>query len=44
MSSARPWLMDGAGGVLGAVLGSLYIRHSRRSRTIVSTYRELIHA
>ena len=35
-------VMDGLGGVLGAVLGTLYIRHSRRSRTIVRAFRALL--
>lgn len=35
-------MMDGLGGVIGAVLGPLYIRHSKRSRAIVSTFSELL--
>lgn len=31
-------MLDGLGGVLGAVLGPLYIRHSRRSRAIVDSF------
>jgi hypothetical protein len=31
-------MMDGLGGVIGAVLGPLYIRHSRRSRAIVDAF------
>ena len=37
-------MMDGLGGILGAVLGPLYIRHSRRSRAIVTAFRELLEA
>jgi hypothetical protein len=35
-------MMDGLGGILGAVLGPLYIRHSRRSRSIVSEFGTLL--
>lgn len=35
-------VMDGIGGLLGAVLGPLYIRHSRRSRTVVAAFRALL--
>jgi len=35
-------LMDGLGGVIGAVLGPLYIRHSQRSRVVVDAFAELI--
>ena len=35
-------MMDGLGGLLGAVLGPLYIRHSRRSRAIVHAFSELL--
>lgn len=35
-------MMDGLGGILGAVLGPLYIRHSRRSRSIASAFSGLL--
>jgi hypothetical protein len=31
-------MMDGLGGLIGAIVGPLYIRHSRRSRTIVNAF------
>jgi hypothetical protein len=35
-------MLDGVGGILGALLGPLYIRHSRRSQAIVSSFSELL--
>lgn len=35
-------MMDGLGGIVGAVLGPLYIRHSRRSRAMVRAFRALL--
>ena len=35
-------VMDGLGGVLGAILGPLYIRISRRSRSIVQDFAKLL--
>jgi hypothetical protein len=35
-------MMDGLGGVIGAVLGPLYIRHSRRSRVVVDAFADFI--
>jgi hypothetical protein len=35
-------MMDGLGGVIGAVLGPLYIRYSRRSRVIVKAFSEFL--
>jgi hypothetical protein len=37
-------VLDGVGGVVGAIVGPLYIRHSRRSRAIVRSFRELLDA
>ncbi len=34
-------MMDGLGGVIGAVLGPLYIRYSRRSRIVVAAFSDL---
>lgn len=36
-------MMDGLGGILGAVLGPLYMRHSRRSRALVDAFGELLY-
>lgn len=35
-------MMDGLGGVIGAILGPLYIRRSRRSRVLVDAFAEFI--
>jgi hypothetical protein len=35
-------MMDGLGGIVGAVLGPIYIRHSRRSRAIVDAFARFI--
>jgi hypothetical protein len=35
-------MMDGVGGMIGAVLGPLYIRYSRRSRVVVDAFAEFI--
>jgi hypothetical protein len=35
-------MMDGVGGVIGAVLGPLYIRYSRRSRVVVDAFAKFI--
>ena len=35
-------MMDGLGGVIGGVLGPLYIRYSRRSRAVIAAFAEFI--
>jgi len=37
-------MLDGLGGILGSVLGTLYIRYSRRSRETVEAFTELLRA
>ncbi len=37
-------MMDGIGGVLGAIVGPLYIRYSRRSRAVVAAFTTIMDA